>query len=376
MRTTPNQKQKSSRKGSVVVLSAVMMIFLVGLLAFGVDLGLAYISRAELQRSADAAAISAAYDLLDQQLENPFDPPSDTLARATAIDFARRNSVANGSPTVPDADIEIGFLASPSGSISSGVGTSNAVRVTVKKTQLVNGETPFFFAQVFGHTGIQQQKSSTAAFVSAFGGFAAPSDGGNLEILPFALDSDTWDALLNSETTDDWTWNADTETVEPGGDGIYEVNLFPQGTGSPGNRGTVDIGESGNSNADIKRQILDGVSPDDLEHHGGKLEFDECGKLELNGDTGISAAVKAQLETIKGEPRIIPIFQSVAGNGNNANYTITKFAGIRILEVKLTGKMSNKRVVIQPAAIRTRGGIPSPGGSSSYYIFSPVSIVQ
>ena len=62
---------------------------------------------------------------------------------------------------------------------------------------------------------------------------------------------------------DDWTWDQDTLSVRSGPDGKYEVNLYPQGTGSPGNRGTVDIGSSNNSTADIARQILYGVTPAD-----------------------------------------------------------------------------------------------------------------
>jgi len=84
--------------------------------------------------------------------------------------------------------------------------------------------------------------------------------------------------MLAGGSDDSWSWNAAEQTIEPGADGVREVNLFPQGTGSPGNRGTVDIGSSNNSTADIARQIVHGISPEDLEHHGGKLELDEGGR--------------------------------------------------------------------------------------------------
>ena len=94
--------------------------------------------------------------------------------------------------------------------------------------------------------------------------------------------------------------------------------------GSPGNRGTVDIGSSNNSTNDIARQILYGISASDLAYHGGKLEFNSCGYLILNGDTGISAGVKDELAEIKGQPRCIPVFSQVNGPGNNADYKIVK----------------------------------------------------
>ena len=112
------------------------------------------------------------------------------------------------------------------------------------------------------------------------GGFRIPSDGGNLGILPFALDEDTWNDLIAGNADDDWHWDEETETISSGSDNVLEVNLYPQGTGSPGNRGTVDVGSSNNSTNDIARQILHGASPEDLEHIGGKIELDENGSHE------------------------------------------------------------------------------------------------
>jgi hypothetical protein len=164
--------------------------------------------------------------------------------------------------------------------------------------------------------------------------------------------------------------------VEAGSDGLVEVNLFPQGTGAPGNRGTVDIGKSNNSTADIARQIVNGISPSDFAAMGGKIEFDASGKISLNGDTGVSAGVKDELASIMGQPRVIPIFSTVSGNGNNAQYTIVKWQGIRIVNVQLTGSMSTKNIMIQVASVLAKGEIPAttPGSSSSVY--SKVALVK
>ena len=159
--------------------------------------------------------------------------------------------------------------------------------------------------------------------------------------------------------------------------GFPRRTLYPQGTGSPGNRGTVDFGNTNNATPDLQRQILYGLNAADLAYHGGSISFDANGELILNGDTGISAAIKSSLEQIKGQPRMIPIFDSVSGNGNNAYYTITGFTGIRILNVKLTGAMKSKQVIVQPAAIQTRGGIKDDDGSNrTTLIYSPVVLVE
>jgi hypothetical protein len=66
----------------------------------------------------------------------------------------------------------------------------------------------------------------------------------------------------------------------------------------------------------------------------------------------------------------------VSGNGNNANYTIVKWQGIRIMHVKLTGSMSQKKVMIQVAPAMTPGTIPSTTSGTSKYVFSPVVLVR
>ncbi|EMI21155.1 hypothetical protein RMSM_01902 [Rhodopirellula maiorica SM1] len=83
------------------------------------------------------------------------------------------------------------------------------------------------------------------------------------------------------------------------------------------------------------------------------------------------------MASIIGKVRIIPIYTTVTGNGNNAMYTIVKFEGVRILEVKLTGKMSGKRVIVQPAkAVARHAIVDSSPVTQSSYLFTPVMLVQ
>jgi len=44
--------------------------------------------------------------------------------------------------------------------------------------------------------------------------------------------------------------------------------------------------------------------------------------------------------------------------------------------VKLTGSMSNKQVIIQPAICTVKGGIPSTAGVTSDFVYSPVWICR
>ena len=369
------------REGNILVLTALMMFGMFVLLALSVDVGYMLVAHTQLQRSADSAAIAGAWELVDQYAllgygDNTYAAES---VRYTAAGYAAMNSVLADDPALAQEDVVVGYLANPfdpSAQIDVNDGRLNAVQVRVRRTGDINGEIPLFFARVMGIDQASSQAQATAALLSNFNGFSTPTSGGNLNILPFALDLQTWEALVAGVGTDDWAWDTASETASGGSDGILEVNLFPQGTGSPGNRGTVDIGSNNNSTADIARQIVEGISAEDLEYHGGKLEFDENGELELNADTGISAGMKDELESIKGQPRIIPVFSQIVGNGNNAQYTIVKFVGIRIMEVKLTGNMNSKRVIIQPAITLTYGGIPATGTQTSSFVYSPVWLVR
>jgi Flp pilus assembly protein TadG len=372
---------RRSRKGTITVLAAIMSIVLVGMVAFSVDLGFVLSAKDELQRSADSSALAACWEFGKQLGKGSSSTVAANAARATAVQYAALNKVTGHPMTLNGTgDVTFGYIADFKNANSpfqtNTPNAFNAVKVRLSKNSESNGEVPYFFARVFGLDGQSLSSEAVAGMVKDVKGFKAPSDGSTLGILPYALDLQTWNNFIANVGTDVYRWNATTKQVEAGSDGLVEVNLFPQGTGSPGNRGTVDIGSSNNSTADIARQILYGISPADLAYMGGTLAFDANGKLILNGDTGISAGVKDELTSIKGQPRIIPIFESVTGNGNNAQYTIVKWQGIRIMNVKLTGSMSQKNVMIQVAPVMAKGAIPSPTTGTSSYVYSPVVLVQ
>jgi Flp pilus assembly protein TadG len=381
-----NRRRANERRGAITVLAATCSIVALAMVAFAVDVGYVLSSKQELQRAADATALAACWEYALKLSEGDSASDAMTAGRGIAADYAQQNSVGGVLPAIDGnvantstGDLVFGQIedlyAYDSALNTANPSAYNAVRVKIRRDALLNGETPFFFAKIFGRTSMGLDAEATAGYIRNISGFRAPGSGGNLDILPYALDWDTWDNLMNGVASDSWTWNSETKTISAGADGVLEVNLFPQGTGSPGNRGTVDIGGCNNSTADIARQIVYGISPEDLDHHGGSLELDENGELELNGDTGISAGVKDELNSIKGQPRLIPIFSIVVGPGNNAQYTIVHWAGVRIMEVKLTGAMNQKRVIVQPCPMVLEGAIASSTETSNY-VYSPVVLVK
>lgn len=380
--------KSSRRRGVTAVFVVVMMTVLLGFAALTVDLGMLYNVRGDMQRTADSAALASANALMNEDRLRGSSALYGVIAdsRTTASEYAARNSVYGVvTPALVSGDVGIGYLRDP-GSTTEALDTGdstrfNAVSVRVRRDETCNSPVQLLFARVFGIEETPMFADATAAFMDGVTGFRHPGNGNNPGILPFALRVSSWQNLLSQAVTmgDNYAYDPQTETVSPGSDGILELNLYPGGGSGqlpPGNFGTVDIGSPGNSAADLARQIREGVSEDDLSFFGGTLELDSDGTLSLNGDTGLSAGVKDDLESIKGKPRTIPLFSTVAGPGNNSMFTVVGFAGIRIMNVKLTGSMSSKNVIIQPAFVLDDTVITGPATGLSYFIYEPVRLVR
>ena len=371
-----------NRRGAVVVLAVFMLMIAMGMLALGLDVGVLLVARTELQRSADAAAIAAAWEVAQQGANSDLE----RLARGKAVEFAGANLIGRNSPIVAanmqnssDGDVVMGFLPPPwdQPMRTYGVARPNAVTVRVRRTAEQNGEIPLFFAPVLGIISSEVEAEATAAFVPVMRGFRPPKTGNpDLPILPLALDIRDWEELMRGNGSDDFAWDNQTKQLTRGRDGIREVRLFPNDTAAPGNSGIVDIGSNNTHAPELRRQIAQGISPSDLDYHGGELSLDSNGELKLSGNPGLKiGVVEPPLQSIVGQSRIIPLYSEVTRQGQNATYNVVAFAGVRILEVELKG--GDKRVMVQPASVIIHGGIPAEDGQgSSYFVYSPVCLVR
>lgn len=400
------QANRFRRRGAAIATVAVTGTVLIGFAALAIDMGVFYNTRIEAQRSADAGALAGAWQLLgDERVKGSTSVGTlMTRARQSASQVSGLNSVFKQGPTVDlnacnsqDGDILIGYLNNPEDrneGISTGVdpNTFNSVSVLVRRDSVRNGPIPFFFGQIFGLKTKNMSAKAVAAAQNKIGGYKVTGQTGNAQLLPFTVHVDAWQNLIdnNYSVGDNYRYDPATKTVSEGPDGINELNMYPGAGNSnggyakesssgqlpPGNFGTVDIGSPNNSTCDISRQIRQGVNASDLAYFGGELKFDAEGKIRLNGDTGLSAAVKDDLEAIKGQPRAIPLFTQVSGPGNNASYTVVAFAGIRVMAVKLTGSMSSKAVIVQPAVVVDDAAVPTTTAEPSYFVYYPPALVR
>lgn len=378
-----------NRRGSVLVLSALVLFVALAFTALVVDLSYISLTRTELQNASDAAAMGGALEL---GMATSPSAASSALAKQAAFQAAVDVAAANrggGRSSIyvdPTKDIRVGQyrydLATGTYKTEWNVAPYNLVEVVARRDTAgsTSGDGPLdlFFAPVLGRDTTTTRVAARAALQPGAGFYLEPGSSGSVGILPIALDDPTWTALMNGTGPDQYTVNSNG-TVSWGPDGVREVNLYPNGTADlpPGNRGTVDIGSPNNSTADLVRQIRYGLNDFDMSFFPNReIRFDK-GPITLNGDTGLSAGIKDDLEAIKGQPRAIPIFTAVSGPGNNANYTINKFVGVRIVYVNLTGKPSSKAVVVQPTPYSAPQVIVAPTKIiTTDTIWGPPGIVQ
>jgi hypothetical protein len=314
-------------------------------------------------------------------------------ARAEAQSFAKKN-YGGGVALTLDAntsndsagDIVCGYLSNPS-NLSQAMNYTafpNSLQVRVHRDSTRNGPLSLFFGRALGLKSLDLQATATATYQGGIQGFKIQVANTTSKLLPFALDVNTWNNVVAGSGPDNFSRNAATGTVTAGSDGVHECKLYPLTNGAgnsqlpPGNFGTVDIGAPNNSTADLVRQIQYGPNATDLSYFpNSTVQVNPAtGTLILQGDTGISAGITSALTSIIGQPRIIPLYSSASGNGNNCNYTIVGFAGIAITEVVLTGPLSDKHITIQPAFCLDGNTITSGSGLTSPFVYRPLALTR
>jgi hypothetical protein len=390
LRSSHRPQLQPNRRGNIVVLSAAFMVGIMGITAFAIDIGYIAMVRAQLNVATDGSALSAALELSNGL--GPGSTPTQTTvasnAKTAASSVAAANAAGDKSSVFinTDGDVRFGRRTMVDGVWTNSWGTQpyNLVEIIASRGAggSGNGDTPLplFFARVLGHNTADLAVTSRAALLAGVGfEFSANSNLTRCPILPITFDLETWDKLMlgissNNAGGDNYAYS--NGAVGPGSDGVLEFDLYPYGNQSltPGNRGTVKIGVTNNSTATLSDQIRYGVSKAQLETIGGSIEIEPDCSITLGGNPGLSAAIKDDLTAIIGETRAIPIFTSVSGPGNNAQYTIVKFVGIRILFVQLTG--GNKRVIAQPAVLISETVIPGDASSSSTFVYTKPRLVN
>jgi Flp pilus assembly protein TadG len=355
------RRTSPARRGVVVAKVALLLIPIMGFLALAVDYGYLLKIRTDLQSAADAAALAAARDLV------PASGGSVDLGdvRDAARDFARENVAGFSNFSINDTDIQIGRY-DPS-TIYTQVsllnsGTFDTVRVTLRRDNVSNSPVRLFFARAIGIPNCEVTASATAVLQRSTG-LRAGAD-----VVPFAISKTLWDAHSIGQRFriyDDRVTDEEDNTI-------------------PGNWGTVDIGAENNSTKDISDQIINGLRQKDIEalYEDGRIssaeEINAASTIYLQADPGLSSGMKDAVEAIHGTGRIVPIYDSVTGSGNNAEFRIVGWGGVVIVGSRFDGAkrthITMRKSTIYDGALVPAGDLSSTNGTIANTFTAPVLV--
>lgn len=394
MYASPLSVRNTTRRRAIVAVQvAVMLVMLLGVAALTVDVGVLYNTRADLQRTADAAALAGAssYTTDAMMAVRMGSSESANLSLVTSAvrdrvnQFSGLNSTFGLSTTLVEAgDVSTGWLNLSSASdtihVNPVAADFNAVSVLLRREDATeagaNGAVKLFFAPVLGWLAGEIDASAVAVFDDRVASVAVTENGADL--MPFTIHEDAFLSEL-AAGGDQYAYDDSSGTVGESGDGIREVRIYPFPLSGndyeegDGNFGVLNIGTGNQGISAEEEQILNGVPASDFELEIGTSDLtfaDSTGTpvtYDITGSPGMESSLKSTLSERVGDVVAFFLHDNVVLSGSNATYTITQIRYGRVMGVRLTGPPSDRGLYIQPVSytgseVRISPTAPSSGG--------------
>jgi hypothetical protein len=190
----PSHYFSTDDSGSVMVLSAVLLVALLGFAALAIDIGHLYVVKNELQNAADAGSLAGANNFAPYLPTNPPTPDWDAASAAA-------NSATKANKTdqtlITDCQVEVGYFNLVSrklqpATIAPTTVDVPAVRVTVSRVAGQNtGAVLPFVAQILGIDFMNVSAQATAML-------SCPSIAPSQSLFPVAINKQVLPYLFNT----------------------------------------------------------------------------------------------------------------------------------------------------------------------------------
>ena len=379
----PHSLQPAARTGAVTVLVAILLVVLLGCVAFAVDIGHLYVARTELQRAADSAALAGAIALGRGSDDAPYGDYYRSSERiySYAEQYAASNAVVGkGVVLNRSSDVKIGYLQYPRNLSASlqivPLDACNAVQVIARRdSSNADGRVALFFAPIWGINSSDVSASAIAVLDDRFYAYA-PGDSG--PTIPFSIEEQVWnDQIVEGNGPDEYTYDGETENVLTSPDGNPEIKLFPEKLkeeeeDGAGMFGIVHIGpgEGALGACVIEAQIENGISGDDLVNLTGEPMINFYNQVsgepitynavsyDILGDPGLKATLEDAMEAKVGKTIGFFLHSTMSGTGANTVFTVVGMRFGRVMSVDLHG--GGKAIIIQPVAYHGQEILTSP----------------
>lgn len=370
------------RRATIAPLTAVLLVPLLGMVAFAVDMGWIVLVQTDLQNAADSAALAAASQLTNGFVQ--YNLPNQTNNQSSILSTAKSGAIASAkqyaglnaaggvsSLTVLSSDVEFGFTDASGNytASSSGSGYPNTVKVTVRRDSTANTSLGLFFAPVLGMSTVDLKATAAATIYAAnINSFANVSNQG-LAILPVTYDVNNWNNFLATGQNPDGNITLDAN-------GNPEISVYPS-IKDTGNFGLFGLDDSHAGAGTVSSWITSGLTQPDVQNLMNNSANDQTPLIPLSqhnqnilpsnstdgmgswnwvGDTGMKTSVLHTLEGYVGSTFLLPLFKPLdPGTANGSNYTAGNGQGshyyyniVQFISVKIT-YVDNKSLVVQPS---------------------------
>lgn len=236
--------ERAQQRGVVAIMVGLMLAVLVGFIGLALDGGHLYLTKTELQNSADACALAASYELTGAP-----SIPAAAFPRAEAAGrtIGKQNKVDFQASAITDANISVSFgttLAAGGSWVGAGAAspTSKYVRCTITR----NGIAPYFM-QVLGFGAQSVNSLATASLIPAQSNCGIPLGLCKKGAAPsFGLTPGQWYNGRFKDGGGNWNWidytppaGGESELAALfTGNGLCSLNV-PNPVGQPGNMGNA-----------------------------------------------------------------------------------------------------------------------------------------
>jgi Flp pilus assembly protein TadG len=272
----------SARKAAISPLTAILLIPILGMMAFAIDVGYVVMTRAELQNAADAAALAAAEQMSAYYVQY-YSPSADqtmvlnnakSQAKTFASTYAGFHKAGPVSSLALDAtnDVVFGYMdnSTPYETPPPTGYFPNTVQVTLRLDggAATNPTLGLFFGKVLGLNSVTVTATARATI---YNGDATSFSGADSALLPATLDQEVWQQFLSTGkgSLPDFDYTAPTSYApfslpSPAVSGSPQILVVPDPNGRPGGWNYLSLDSNANGTSDYKSWFSNGMGSTDL----------------------------------------------------------------------------------------------------------------